>query len=180
MQGLDRQADVEELSAWMDGELPSQRAERVAGLVRTDPRWRTACEQFRAVDRALEALTTPRPRRELTDAIVRAARRGQATRRVLRVAAPLAAAAAIVVAVLATRPWRTGRPARPTPTPAMSALEKTIAEGLPGVRQEDRYLVLNLPMFEQLPEVETFTDVREVADAETLAALAGMEAAEGM
>ncbi|KKL86427.1 hypothetical protein LCGC14_1944870, partial [marine sediment metagenome] len=37
---LDNPTDLEELVAWMDGELPADRARDVAGLVDSDPRWR--------------------------------------------------------------------------------------------------------------------------------------------
>ena len=158
----------------MDGELREVEAQRVAALTRTDPAWRATAEQFRAVDRALDSLPVPHPRRSLAGSIVRAARRRQVAGRILRIAAPLAAAAAIVLAVWAGRATRT-----PVARP-LSAIEQEIAQALPDVDPADRFIVVNLPLFEQYPDVESYRQVRDVADAETLAALAGLEADGGL
>ena len=67
---LERQSDLEQLSAWMDGELDAPAAEGVARLVREDPAWRAAWEEFRAVDWALDLCPPVGPRRDLTEEIV--------------------------------------------------------------------------------------------------------------
>jgi anti-sigma factor RsiW len=170
--GLERQSDLEELSAWMDGELGPADAERVAGRVRTDPAWRATHEQFLALDRALDAMPAPRPRRSLTDGIVRAAHRRGLAVRIIRIAAPLAAAAAIVLALLIVRSLETG-----PRLPRLGAFEQEIARHLGSVAPEDRLIVVNLPMFERYPEVDAYEQVRDVADAETMAALTNLEAA---
>ncbi len=171
--GLDKQADIEDLSAWMDGELSAPDARRVAGLVRTDAGWRAAYEQFQAVDEALEGVSAPRAGRPLADEIVRAAHRRRLVRRVIRFAAPVAAAAAVLLAV-----WLARQPAGPQPVQPqerLTSIEKQFAGNLPGVPPQEWFLVLKLPMFENLPEIETYQQVRDVADEATLAALAGLE-----
>ena len=166
--GALEQSDLEALSAWIDGELDAADAERVGRLVETDPAWGAVHRQFAALDEALEAMPAPRPRRGLARQIVRAATRRRLARRVIRIAAPLAAAAAVVVAVLALT--STERPP--------GGVEGKIARHLADVAPGDRPLVANLQLFG--PLVDTYTNVRDVADAETLAALASLEAGEGM
>jgi len=167
--GALEQSDLEALSAWLDGELPAADADRVGGLVASDPAWGAAHRELAALDEALAAMPVPRPSRPLTERIVRAALRRRLAGRVVRIAAPLAAAAAVVIAVLALT---TGNPPRPR------GIERTIATHLADVAPADRALVANLGIF--APEVESFTDVRDVVDADTLAALASLEAGEDL
>jgi anti-sigma factor RsiW len=53
------QADLDDLSAFLDGELPPGRAAEVARLIGEDEAWRDACAQLRAVQAALDAWTVP-------------------------------------------------------------------------------------------------------------------------
>lgn len=168
---LERQSDLEQLSAWMDGELDPPAGESVARLVREDPIWRATWEEFRAVDSALEACPPVRPRRDLTDRIVRAARRQRLWSRAVRIAAPLAAAAAVILAVYLA--W----PQRQTPAPTlMQEVEKEITRTLHDLPKEDQLIVRKLSFFENYPEVKRYQRVREVVDPETLSALAALEA----
>ena len=170
---LERQSDLEQLSAWMDGELDASAAERVARLVREDPAWRASHEEFRAVDSALDVCSPVGPRRDLTEQIVQAARRQRLWRRVAAIAAPLAAAAAMVIAVYVARPRE-----QAPPTALMQAVEEEISEALRDVPQEDQLIVRKLTFFENYPEVKRYQQVRDVVDAETLSALAALESAD--
>ena len=168
MRGLDRQFDIEQLVAWMDGELPASEAQVVAERVQADPDWQATYADFRAVDAALEMLATPAASEGLTERIVRAAHRREMSGRVVRILAPLAAAAAIVVAV-----WLgsyLGRTAPPT------GVEGLIAKTLRDVPKQDRFLVQNLPLFQNYREILSYEQVRSVVDGETLSALAALEA----
>ena len=164
--GLERQSELEELSAWMDGELDTPAAERVARLVREDPRWRATFEQFRAVDASLAASPPASPAGDLADRITAAAYRRRVWARAARIAAPAAAAAAIVLAVYLGRP-------RP-----LSPVEEEVTQILSDVASEDRFIVQNLTLFEDYEDVERYEQVRDLADADTLAALASLEAGE--
>jgi len=166
---LERQSDIEDLSAWMDGELADADARRVARLVETDPAWTDAHRELKALDDALEAMPTPAPQRPLTEKIVRAATRRRTRVRFIKFAAPLAAAAAIILAVLAANYFE---PKTPT------GIEGYIHRRLAAVEKADRMLVANLQMFSA--DVDDYSAVRDVADADTLAALASLEAGEGL
>lgn len=188
--GLKRQSDIEELSAWMDGELPEQQAERVARLVETDSDWQATFEQFRAVDRAADLLEPARPAPDLAERIVRLARRRRGLVRMARIAAPLAAAACIAVALWLgiaqfdrTRPHRpvgtdTGRIASTgddTGNRATTGLEAQIATVLKDLQPEDRFIVRQLPLFRNYDQVTQYQKVSDLADAETLSALAALD-----
>ena len=110
-----------------------------------------------------------------TDRIVRATthRRGLAAR-VIRIAAPVAAAAAILL--VAYTVWFTDD-GQTTGGPG-SDVEIAINKHLPTVASEDRPLVANLRLFG--PDVEAYQAVRDIADADTLAALASLEMKEGL
>ena len=172
---LQRQSDIEDLSAWMDGELADADARRVAHLVEMDPAWTRAHRELKALDDALGAMPTPTPQRPLTDRIVHAATRRRARVRIVRIAAPLAAAAAILLAVLAANYLGDGGAG---PKRQLSPIEKEINRHLASVAPADRPLVANLQLFGD--DVDAYSTVRDVADADTLAALASLEAGEGM
>jgi len=170
---LERHSDLEQLSAWMDGELDASAAEGVARLVREDPAWRAAWEEFRAVDSALDLCPPVGPRRDLTEEIVQAARRQRLLRRAVRIAAPLAAAAAVIIAVYLAWPQQ-----QTPPTALMETVKNEITKALQDVPQEDQFIVRKLSFFENYPEVKRYQQVRDVVDAETLSALAALESAD--
>jgi anti-sigma factor RsiW len=161
------QVEIEELTAWMDGELPPDRQQRAAAMVRERPDWRAAHRDFLAVDAALELLPAPAPSGDLTDRIVRAAHRRRLAARVFRALAPLAAAAAIVVAVyLGSRPGPVGA----------GAVERIVNEALVDVPEQDRLMVWKLPVFQNYSDIVSYQQVRSVIDGETLSALGRLEA----
>lgn len=178
---MDRKSDIENLLAWMDGELSGHDAQRVAELVKTDPAWREAFEQFSAVDRLTGLIEPARPRRDLTDQIVRSAtatRRKSRLIRIARIAAPLAAAACIVMAI-----W-VGRPTDQKPItkqqPTIEGIAETVASILKDVPKEDHFIVRNLSLFRNYDEVTQYQQVRDLADAETLSALIEIDNSEEM
>jgi hypothetical protein len=69
------QLDQERLTAWMDGELNPADAESVARLVETDPAWKQAYAQLRALDRTLGLWDAPTPPADLADRVLSHARR---------------------------------------------------------------------------------------------------------
>lgn len=193
--GLKRESDLEELSAWLDGELEPSAAERVERLVATDPDWRATHEQFLAVDAAMKLLPPARPRRDLADRIVSRAFRRRRVVRAVVVAAPLAAAGIIVAILLA---WPGKPPAREAPPglatgveevqkdalaekpvtqEALAAVELEIERILRDVRPEYRYIVRELSLFENYNEVLDYEQVHEIVDDKTISALVALEAA---
>ena len=193
--GLKRESDLEELSAWLDGELEPSAAGRVERLVATDPDWRATHEQFLAVDAAMKLLPPARPRRDLADRIVSRAFRRRRVVRAVMVAVPLAAAGIIVAMLLA---WPGKPPAREAPVglatgveevqenalaekpvtqEALAGVELEIERILRDVRPEHRYIVRELSLFENYNEVLDYEQVHEIVDGKTISALAALEAA---
>ncbi len=176
---MNRQLDIEDLIAWMDGELSGDDARRVARLVETDPHWQADFKQFRAVDHLTGLIEPARPGRDLTDRIVRSAHqsgrqvyRRRRLVRVVKIVAPLAAAACIILALWfggpAPKPKTEGQP------PAVGVTAE-IAAILKDVPQADRFIVQNLPLFRNYQKVTQYQQVCDLADAETLSALTEME-----
>jgi len=155
----------------MDGELDEAVAEEVSRCVAGEADWRATHEDFRAVDAALELLEPARPRRDLTDRIVRATRRRRVFVRVAKVAAPLAAAASILLAVFLTWPADT-----PSAAPAPTGVEAKIADILKDVPKTDWFIVQNLQLFQNYEDVVDYQQLRDVIDVETLEALRALEA----
>lgn len=100
-------SELAELSAYLDGELPSQRAEKISRLLERDDALAAAAEQLRAVDRALDLLEAPAPAADLADRIIAAveARRKTAVVKIAKYLAPLAAAAMLLAAILFWQPF---------------------------------------------------------------------------
>ena len=119
------QSDWEAISAWRDGELSAEEADRVATRVRKDPVWAAMADELTSLHEALGTWDAPAPPAGLADRIVRSARpRG---RRWWTWATPLATAAAILVAITVGY-WPTGTP----PTAASASVpEEVLREGLP-------------------------------------------------
>jgi len=92
--------DLEELSAFLDGELSGQAAARVERLVRDEPAWGQAHRELLAVDDALDAYTVGQPPDGLADRVLAGVRRSARRSRVIRVAAWVAPAAAVAAVLL--------------------------------------------------------------------------------
>lgn len=170
------QDDLERISAWLDGELDARQSAEVAARVQRDPAWSAAAEEFRRVGTLLEHWQTPPLRRDLTDAIVAKARSRRQLPTWVRLAAPLAAAAAIVLLAV-TRvsvepPTGTdgntpvvgasdGGDSTPTSDPLMADIERIV-----NVPDTDRFVVENL---------DIVRDYDVLKDFETLQAIASLE-----
>jgi anti-sigma factor RsiW len=61
MSGQLGQSDFENLSAWLDGELPAERAAEVERLVHENPVWRQAGQELRSLHEALDSYAAPAP-----------------------------------------------------------------------------------------------------------------------
>lgn len=168
------ESEIEDLSAYLDGELPAERAEAIDRGFQADPAWRETRREFEEVDRLLDCYTVPPTSAELTgrikSAVQKHARRRQALRSVGWLA-PVAAAAAIIVIGLAvfSSDWL----ARPQtdiadgggttivkPELAQSTAFKAVpVEQRPALQEE---IIRNLTFF---------SDYEVVADFETLQAI---------
>ena len=146
MQNL-TESEFEDLSAWLDGELPADRAADVAERVRSDPAWRRAHEELAALDEALTACGAPAAPGDLAERIIRRTRRERARRpwRVARWLAPIAAVAAAAVIALFVRAHRTPQPPAP-----LSGSEVVDAQ-LKDVPKADRFVVEHLDFFADYP-----------------------------
>ncbi len=93
------QSEFEDLCAWLDGELDSQRADEIAKLVESDPAWAQACRELRSLNGTLNAWAAPALPDDLARRIARNAKRPVLSpwNKITRWATTTAAAAAIVL-----------------------------------------------------------------------------------
>lgn len=138
-----QQADYDDLSAYLDGELDSERAAEVARLVRDDPVWRTAYTELSALDAAMDAWTVPAPPEGLAEEILANVRRRAHRPLLLRTAAwlgPFAAVAAVALLAVAImnrpssdapgRELGSSRALAPVPKAERADVERMIVENL--------------------------------------------------
>ncbi len=94
------QTDLDDLSAYLDGELDAASTLRVEQLTSSDEAWREALAEMKSVDRAIDVFRTqshvPPHSANLVQRIVAAAT-PQRSRWLVRLGAPLAAAAAVAI-----------------------------------------------------------------------------------
>jgi len=161
------QSQYEDLSAFLDGELPEARASEIRDLIASDPAWRDAHERLVALDDALGAYEPPAVPGDLAERIIRSMPQARPAGRwatVSRWVAPLAAAAAIVVAaVLLPRKAKDAQEAGPTVLSGSALVD----ERLEGVAERDRFVVENL---------EFFRDYDVLTNLETIEAVERLEA----
>lgn len=152
-------SEFEDLSAYLDGELPEERAEEVRRLLETDPTWQQERGELAALDKALDVWRTPAPCEDLPDRILRSLRaapkRSPVVIRLVQVAASLAVAAAILVAVAVLQPGSKVT----TPEP-LSAVEVKLA---------DETITQNMEM------LGLFGDFEVIENFETLEAIERLE-----
>ncbi|MFW6154745.1 MAG: DUF3106 domain-containing protein [Planctomycetota bacterium] len=149
----------EQLSAYLDGQLPSDEAAAVAERIADDPRWRKAAAEYERLDAVLDRWTAPRMQRDLTAAILSEARRKPPRPAWVRWLAPLSAAAAIVVAVMLS----IDRPAPRTATDA--PLAERAKQAVRTVPREDRFVVKQLDIFANYDVLANFDTLRAMEDA---------------
>ncbi len=70
MSGRLGQSDFEDLSAWLDGELPAERAAKVEHMVHEDPTWQRAERELRILNEALDGYAAPSPAQGLAGRIL--------------------------------------------------------------------------------------------------------------
>jgi len=156
-----RQIDIEALSAWLDGELTAEQGREIEDRVQSSPALARALAELRALDKALGAYTVPAPADGLAGRVVASVRRSQRRSgiyRIVRWAAPAAAAAAIL---LATALWWIDRPGPgpDTPIAARTETEETAIENFDFF--QDYYVVLHLETLEEIEKLETFETFEE-------------------
>ncbi len=182
------QDEFDDLSAWLDGELPTDRAGEVERLVREDAAWSRAAAELEATDRALDAWTVPAPPADLAERIVESCSARRRRTIVFRWIAAGAAAAAIVVAAVAlTYVARRGAPApsedriartddatdganqEAPPAPGT----KVVDAHLEGVREGDRFVVENLDFFRNYDVLVNLETIEAVERQDARAAATG-------
>ncbi len=160
-----KSAELEQISAYLDGELPQDQAERTAEHIRRDANWTKAAKTFEAVDSLLENWQAAPLRRDLTQSILAEAHRKPARPAWLKVAAPLAAAAAILLIVtlstaISLRGSSGGMMAKATPH---VRLPEGAARAIASVPDEDKFVVENLDVIENLDVLANY-DTLEAMD----------------
>ncbi|MHC4984000.1 MAG: anti-sigma factor [Planctomycetota bacterium] len=129
-----KQRDVEDISAWLDGELEDQHAERVKKAAGGDPTLSQIHRELQELDEILNAYTAPAAPDGLAESIIAGARRAgrRATViRSLRWLVPAAAAAAIIIAVGLLSNRRMAPPSSPA--------APMLVEGLPAKADHARH-----------------------------------------
>lgn len=169
------QPELEQLSAYYDGELSEAEARQVVAMIADQPSWQRAYAELAALDEAMDAYSAPAVPAGLAERIVAAAH-GQASGRglvirMLKVALPAAAAAAIVLAVTLHE--------RTAPRSGTNGQPRQLANYQPDTRAVDSLVVDNLNFFKSYSSVSTIASNEAVVDNETLEALDRLESQSG-
>ena len=179
-----KQSDLEQISAWMDGELAAEQADRVAQLVEQDDDWRAAYEQFRAVEQATDMLPeTIVPPEDLPERIIQSVYRRRRIIKALQIGVSVAAAACVLIALWIGGVFSRQGVKQPTAvipqdtSYVIAKIEKKIDTIFEDVSPEDRFIVQNLTLFKEYPRIEEYRKVAEIVDADTLSALEALEGA---
>jgi len=151
------QSELEDLSAYLDGELSPDRKAQVEALLLREPAWRAELAQLKAVDAALDAQVAPPAPADLPERVIgyvrRAQRHGRLVKR-LRVAGAVAAAIVLIAAALGryVRPRTAPPPTRTADARAVQGnsakqAEAELEETLRDVAGTDRFVVENIDFF---------------------------------
>jgi anti-sigma factor RsiW len=158
------QLEFEDLSAYLDGELDARRAAEVRARVESDPAWRGVHAQLQAVDAAMDAYAAPPAPADLPERVLAYVNREASQPVVIRLvrwAAPLAAAAAVLVAAgllyrhLTASPGAPGNAVRTAPAPAAEnnqAVESLVRDNLDFFKDLD--VVANLDTLQEMDRME--------------------------
>lgn len=162
------QSELEQLNAWLDGELEAQEASRVESLIASDPAWAQAAGELQSLDSLLGECEVEAAPAGLADRIIAASRRERSgSRLVIRIArylAPAAAAAAAVVLYVSLN----------EPAPQTSGGGEVAS--VKAQQEVDSVIVEHLGFFKQYDALEKIARTDAVADEETLRALDNLEA----
>jgi len=152
-----RQADVEDLSAYLDGELEADRRAAVEGLIRSDAAWRAERDRLEALDRVLEVYDVPAPPGDLAERVLGTVRvkvrRGKVLRWVWPLAGAAAAAAVILVAALLSAP---------EPQPTASTNTQHIAKKRPVPDEVEQAIVEHLRFVRDLDVLENYETLEAI------------------
>jgi len=149
------QSDLDDLSAYMDGELTGEAKWRVEHLLKEDSRWPRALRQLQELDACLDTYSVPAAPADLAAKIIASLPSQNVSVspvwKIIRWLAPLGAAAAVVIAATSLF--------RPAPRPQVP-----IAQGDAGAsaKVDDQFVVENLSFF---------SDYDVVRDLETIEAI---------
>lgn len=158
-------AQIEEISAYLDGELSPEQSARTAERIRHENTWSRTARSFEQVDTIMEAWQAAPLRRDLTASILAKAHERPARPAWLRVAGPLAAAAAILLVVMlyqvVSPPADNSRigPTAGAPAVQQRPTEEVVMAGLP---KEDRFVVENLDVIKDLPVLANFETLEAI------------------
>ncbi|NLW85283.1 MAG: hypothetical protein GXY38_00230 [Planctomycetes bacterium] len=150
-------ADLEDLSAYLDGELDAADVARVERLLHDSPAWARALDELRRLDQAAGCWRAPAPGNDLAARIVLAARRGR-TVKLVRWLAPVGAAAAAVAALAI---FNTGdAPIQQRPSTPTAQLAQ------PGPVVDDAFLIENLRFVRSYDIVSNYETLEAIEAAE--------------
>ena len=165
------QDDLERLSAYLDGELDLADARQVRHHIESEAAWRDAAAELNALDETLDEYTAPRCPKGLSDRIIVATRQAHFQRtllmRVVKIVAPMAAAAAVLAVIAMAYPWG----------------QQPVGGNGPVVKvtpaQVDEFVVDNLDFFKDYAAVETMAKNEDILDSSTLLAIEQLESQGG-
>jgi hypothetical protein len=177
------QSEMEQLNAWLDGELEASDASRVEAMIASDAVWAQAAQELQSLDDMLGEYTVPAAPAELADRIIAAARREQPasqwTIRLVKYLAPVAAAAAILIVL-----WQydvVSNQVSPN-NPGVAATNSPQANSVATNKNQqdlDNVIVEHLPFFKQYESAEKVSHNDAVVDDATLQALDHLEHSQG-
>ena len=163
-------SEADELSAYLDGELPAEAAEAVAVSVRDVPAWRQTLCDYRDLDALLDRYTAPSAPAGLARRVTAFVRRRTRRRRVLaagRWLAPVAAAALVLIGLALFDGWRRPPVAGQGQTQAAVSAELQESAAFEAVPVQERPALQE----EIIRHLDFFQDYEVVADLETLEAI---------
>lgn len=160
------QSELEQIVAWLDGELSLQEAGRVAARVQSHPAWSAAAREFRQLDQLLDGWQAPALPRDLTGKVLAKARRKPGLPAWVRLMAPLAAAAAIVLIAVAFHAMRPATPATTGGAGTVAKANPAATDDLARVAQNDQFLVENLDLFQDYDVLKDFATLKAMDELE--------------
>ena len=162
------QSELEQLTAYLDGELEPAQAAEVEALIASDAAWAQEAEGLASLDSVLDEYVAPAPQADLADRIIAASRRERArtqwTIRLAKYLAPaMAAAAALVLYVTVYHP------ATSNPPPDVAAVNQNV----------DGLVAEHLDFFKECKSLDAISSTETVVDDATLKAIDKLETSQG-
>ena len=156
------QPDLDELSAYLDGELDVDASARVAAKLANDDAWARARTQLLALIAAMDAYDVPPAPAGLADRICAATKPASPVIRLVKWLSPVAAAAAVVLAVLAWHNANTPQgPNGGVPSPVSKLIQQANeVEG--NMPDQDRLAVEGMNFFKNYEVLENFETLQAI------------------